>query len=113
MHVNELRPLVPQGDMASQHKLLRAAHALGHADSSALLVACEAPGCPRSVTVADAFSLALVYRMPGRGVSAFQCRDEQHFGCSHDHAVQAMLACLRDHIEPAHRQYRAQQENAG
>lgn len=106
MHVNELRALVPAGKDASQHTLLRAAHALGHTDSLTLLVQCEAPGCSASVPVAEVYSLALIYRMPGRGIPAFQCADEQHFGCTHDHAVAAMQACLTRHIEPAHREMR-------
>lgn len=103
MHVNELRPLLPAGEDASQHRLLKAAKALGHADDETLLIQCEAPGCTVSVPVAAVYSLAVVYRMPGRGVPAFQCAEEQHFGCSHEHARAAMLVCLDEHIEPAHR----------
>ena len=100
MHVNALRPVA--GENASQHRLLRAAHALGHTDDEQLYIACEAPGCSNSVTVKDAYSMAIVYRMPGRDVPGFQCAEEQHLGCSHAHAKAAMLACLSEHIEPVH-----------
>jgi hypothetical protein len=46
------------------------------------------------------YSVALVYRhIPG--VTAFQCGAEQHWGCSADHAEQAMMACYQQHIRPA------------
>lgn len=106
MHVNDFRPLVKDGDNASQHRLLRTAQAAGHLDSSQLLIACEAPGCTNSVPVSEVYSLAAVYRMPGPNVPAFQCPEEQHFGCSHEHAKWAMLECLMNHIEPLHQAYR-------
>jgi hypothetical protein len=37
--------------------------------------------------------------MPGTNVTAYQCGNEQHYACSHEHAVQAAMACLFDHIE--------------
>lgn len=107
MHVNDFRAVVPNGDQASQHRLLRVARMAGHLDDEQVMIACEAPGCERSVLAAEVYSLALVYRIPGRGVPAFQCSEEQHFGCSHEHAVAAVAACLRNHIEPALVQLRA------
>lgn len=74
------------------------AAALGQ-DPGAVMVRCEAPGCTRQMALADAYSMALVYRMPGRGRAPYQCPQEQHFACSHVHAKAAMLACLQTHIE--------------
>jgi hypothetical protein len=48
------------------------------------------------------------YAMPGlrvdhptqpQGYGAYQCPDEQHYGCTRDHAVLAMLACLFEHMD--------------
>lgn len=49
-------------------------------------------------------SVAAVYRMPGYdhdaqiGLSPFQCEDRQHYGCTHEHALLALLFCLFEHI---------------
>jgi hypothetical protein len=59
--------------------------------------ACEI--CDKIVPLNDMHSLAVVYRMPGPGSTAYQCPNEQHFGCCHEHAVLAALACLTSHIE--------------
>lgn len=60
-------------------------------------LACEI--CGTVVATADAHSIIICYAMPGSGVSAYQCANEQHFACSHEHAIQAAMACLFDHIE--------------
>lgn len=49
-------------------------------------------------------SMAAVYRMPGYdhntqvGLLPYQCDDKQHFGCTHEHALLAMMYCLFEHI---------------
>lgn len=68
-------------------------------DPSSTVLDCEAEGCGKQIALADACSMAIIYRMPGRGKSPYQCIHEQHFGCSHEHAVLALLQCLFDHIE--------------
>ena len=69
---------------------------------------CEAPGCGKVTAAQNTYSLAVVYRMPGPGVPAFQCPNEQHFACCHEHAVQVMQACLNEHIVPLHQQMKTQ-----
>lgn len=68
-------------------------------DPSAQLVVCEAPGCPAQIPLSRAYSMAIVYRMPGPGKLPYQCPYEQHFACCHAHAKLAALACLQSHIE--------------
>jgi hypothetical protein len=55
--------------------------------------------CGKIVPLNDLHSLAVVYRMPGPGGTAYQCPNEQHYACSHEHAVLAVVACLTSHIE--------------
>lgn len=74
------------------------AKALGE-DPSQVPVRCEAPGCTAVKPLGEMFSMAVVYRMPGAGKAPYQCSQEQHFGCSHNHAKSALLACLESHIE--------------
>lgn len=64
------------------------------------LYTCEI--CGTQTPASQTYSLAVIYRMPGPGIAGFQCPTEQHFGCSHEHAEQAMLACLEEHIKPIH-----------
>lgn len=63
-----------------------------------IIYTCEI--CGAQTKEGDTYSLAWHYRKPGRGIPAFQCPGEQHFACSHEHAVQAMMACLEEHGEP-------------
>lgn len=63
--------------------------------------------CGAQTLEGDTFSLALVYRKPGRDIAAFQCPNEQHYACSHEHAVQAVMACLSEHIVPVHQAIQA------
>lgn len=67
---------------------------------------CEVCGTVRPLK--NMHSIAWGYRMPGliidhptrpHGYAAFQCPDEQHFGCTRDHAVLAMLACMFEHMD--------------
>jgi len=68
-------------------------------DPSTITVSCEAPGCTASKPLGDMCSMAVVYRMPGPGTSPYQCPDEQHYGCCHEHAILALLKCLVTDIE--------------
>lgn len=70
---------------------------------------CEA--CNKVTPESQTYSLALVYRMPGPGITAFQCPAEQHFACSHECAVAAMQACLKEHIEPIQQALQKQVSN--
>lgn len=76
------------------------AESLGLDPSTAVSVRCEAPGCGVLVPLGQAFSMAVVYRMPGPGAPGpYQCAAQQHFGCSHACARAAVLLCLDTHIE--------------
>ena len=55
--------------------------------------------CGTSVPLANTHSIAIDYRMPGLGVQTYQCKNEQHFADTHEHAVLAAIACLLSHIE--------------
>ena len=60
--------------------------------------------CGKEQPLKHCYSLALVYRMPGylfeenRGAGAYQCPDDQHFACSHEHAFLAAMFCYFEHI---------------
>lgn len=96
--MNESNSTTIDTTQLSPRQAMQVAAALGH-DPSLVMIRCEAAGCPAIIRLADAFSMAVVYRMPGRGKAPFQCPAEQHFACSHAHAKQALLACLNGHIE--------------
>jgi hypothetical protein len=71
-------------------------------DPSLLPTMCEICGCVRPKR--EMKSMAVVYRMPGydhaaqTGYASFQCDDKQHWGCTHEHALLAMLFCIFEHI---------------
>lgn len=71
-------------------------------DPSMRLIRCEI--CGEEKPLREMFSMAALYRMPGFnkeigvGLASYQCPDKQHFGCSHEHALLAMLYCLFEHI---------------
>lgn len=75
-----------------------------HNDFELQLIACEICGTQRPFR--DMNSIAVGYRFPGKvdeghrqvWLPAFQCGDEQHYGCCHEHAMLAALACLVLHI---------------
>lgn len=75
-----------------------AAHALG-GDPDAVPVPCEVPGCGVVKPHGQMFSMWVVYGMPGLGMPPYHCPSIQHYGCSHEHAKAALLACLNSHIE--------------
>lgn len=54
--------------------------------------------CGQELTEEDAYSFVVHYAKPGRGVASIPCPDEQHYGCSPEHAAQAAKACI-DHLE--------------
>lgn len=67
------------------------------------VIACEI--CGALMKFEDALSLSIAYRMPGKlrqdesaSYPAFQCKDWQHFGCCHEHALLAVLHCTFEHI---------------
>ena len=76
----------------------RIAEAIG-ADPDAVPIPCEAPGCTAVRPHGEMFSMWVVYGMPGPGKAPYYCAREQHYGCTHDHAKAALLACLEGHIE--------------
>lgn len=81
------------------HEAQRAAHALG-ADPAAVPVPCEAPGCVEIGPLGTRYSILLIYAVTGAhaGVPPYGCAREQHYGCTHDHAILAAQACLVSHL---------------
>jgi hypothetical protein len=75
-----------------------------HNDFEQQLIACEICGTQRPFR--DMNSIAVGYRFPGKvdqghrqvWLQAYQCPDEQHYGCCHEHAMLAAIACLVLHI---------------
>lgn len=55
--------------------------------------------CGKSVLLANVFSIKAVYALPSGTNTAFQCANEQHYACSHEHAVLALVGCLFEHLE--------------
>jgi hypothetical protein len=89
----------------------RACAALG-GDPSRLQIPCEADGCEHTVPLGDSHSIigvahtihtTLAVTGPAH-VMPTQCDDEQHYGCSLEHALSAHIACLRAHVFPKHQQ---------
>ena len=97
---------------ANHLQKMRIAVILGE-DPSAVIIPCEAKGCTVQKPLGQMFSMAIDYRMPGGKIpkSPYQCPNEQHFGCSHEHAMLALLQCLftcieqGDHGEPKQGNY--------
>lgn len=56
--------------------------------------------CGVALDEADAYAFAVSYAKPGREAKAITCPDEQHYGCTPEHAAQAAKACI-DHLEAA------------
>lgn len=80
-------------------------------DPSLHPVPCEI--CQKSVPIGESYSFVVVFATTGPrphpeyGVSSFQCSDEsnnirQHFACSIEHAEQAAVSCIHEHLIPAH-----------
>lgn len=63
---------------------------------------CEFPGCVNRTPASQTYSYLGGVAMPGPGLAAFQCGQEQHFGCCPQHALEVFLACLKYHQAPAH-----------
>lgn len=57
--------------------------------------------CGQVVNGKTARAIAIVYRYAGEA-PGFQCPAEQHWGCCHDHAWQAAVACHDEHVKPLH-----------
>jgi hypothetical protein len=74
------------------------------------MYACEI--CGKEVSDVDVVSYGLVMRLPGKNptIPAFQCSAEQHFGCTEEHAWQAVVQCRNEHLKPAHAQLHADAE---
>lgn len=64
------------------------------------LMPCEAPGCDKSTPRKECFSFiaSMAHMHLEKGVySQYQCPSEQHWACSHEHAVQAVKTCIDEH----------------
>lgn len=69
-------------------------------------VMCEV--CGKVQMLKQCHSIAVVYRMPGLrrdaqgnqtyGYAGYQCPDNQHFACCHEHAILAVFMCTFEHI---------------
>lgn len=72
-------------------------------DPSMALTTCEF--CGEVKPLREMHSLKWVYAMPGYNKEAtvgqrpFQCADDQHFGCCHEHAFLALIICLFEHMD--------------
>lgn len=71
-------------------------------DPSSAPTKCEI--CPNVLPLREMHSMKWAYAMPGlrgpnAGHPAFQCADDQHFGCCHEHAFLAMLVCAFEHMD--------------
>lgn len=55
--------------------------------------------CGTDVLQREAFSFIVCMRriVPGEHIAIMQCPSEQHWCCSHDHAMQAAHTCIDDH----------------
>lgn len=74
------------------------ATALGLDPSTAVGVRCEATGCNALVPLGSAYSIYAEYRVQGGTYASCVCpHAEQHFGCSHEHALAALLDCIHNH----------------
>lgn len=70
-------------------------------DPSMRPVSCDVCGTVKPLKYMKSFMLG--YAMPGLreehwGYGAYGCPDEQHFGCTMEHAMLATLCCLFEHI---------------
>jgi hypothetical protein len=54
--------------------------------------------CGTKVPTSQAFSIKLSYAVPGEGKNPYECPAVQHWACSHEHAEEAVMACLCEHI---------------
>lgn len=84
-------------------------------DPDAELISCAI--CGAKIPRGDSYSIQMTFATNGPGfVSPSgrnpQCDEEQHFGCSEAHAVQAAHACLDEHLAPKHRALRAAMQPA-
>lgn len=61
------------------------------------LEACEV--CGKLVPFEEMYSLSICYNMPGPAYPSYHCPNLQHFGCCHDHAAIAVIACLLEHMD--------------
>lgn len=66
-------------------------------------ISCEI--CSKEDALQHMLSIAAIYRMPGSNANlkpaklpSFQCPHIQHFGCTHEHALLALMHCLVEHI---------------
>lgn len=59
-------------------------------------MACEV--CGKLVAQSTLHSIKVMYAVTGGNNSAFQCIDEQHWGCSEEHAALAAFQCYFNHI---------------
>lgn len=82
-------------------------HASGRADPTKTRIICEAPGCTTELLMSEAHSIVAVSYATratpdGTPLPAFQCPELQHFCCSPECMLEAVNACVRDHLLPLH-----------
>jgi hypothetical protein len=61
---------------------------------------CEVEGCGNSPPMCECFSFIVSmqhYHLEQKRYSFIQCEDEQHFACSHEHAVALAHTCVHEH----------------
>lgn len=86
------------------------AYAVMGGDPSTLAIPCEAEGCTNTMRLGDSHSIiGVAHTVLGTlattgptQVQPTQCPDEQHYGCSLEHALAAHVQCLQEHVFPAH-----------
>jgi hypothetical protein len=64
---------------------------------------CKCEICGAATTVGDSYSFAVMFATTGpQHVQYVQCPAEQHFCCCIEHAHQAAIACMDEHLIPEH-----------
>lgn len=57
--------------------------------------------CGASIAPEALYSLKVTYAAPGDArLPSMECGEEQHYGCSAEHAREAALRCIDEHLEP-------------
>lgn len=62
-----------------------------------LIIPCEI--CGQATPMEELCSFIYTYAMPGPGKSGYQPTCQQHYACSHEHAILALLRCVLSHNE--------------
>lgn len=80
-------------------------------DPDLKIIPCEAPDCTVEKSRREMHSVKAVWCHTW-GITPFQCENEQHWGCTPEHAVDAMVLCVREHLLPGHAALVAERDNA-